>query len=320
MTYTALLIGEPLRVRAAQRVVVCTGGEPTVEPDPAAALERLRTHAFNHVLVDLSALGDAPLPTLRALVALRPGEPLLLLAAPSPPPPAVLVALLAEPWFTHLAAMESPWFMEELAATLRKLEGAPPFGPACVLPWGAVVHSVPVVRSEDKATALHAIAQFLSRLGIGGRVLHRVQDIADEMLMNAIYDAPVGPDGKPRHAAASRTTPVAYAPGEEAVFSFGSDGRSLALSIQDPFGALTLDTVRRYLARGLHRGDDQIEKKAGGAGLGLYLEWESLGSFTVHVEPGRRTEMLGLLDIRGSFRELAAAPKSLFLWSPRSAG
>ena len=74
------------------------------------------------------------------------------------------------------------------------------------------------------------------------------------------------------------------------------------------------------VVRGLHRGDDQIEKKAGGAGLGLYLEWESLGSFTVHVEPGRRTEMLGLLDIRGSFRELAAAPKSLFLWSPRSAG
>ena len=61
----------------------------------------------------------------------------------------------------------------------------------------------------------------------------------------------------------------------------------------------------------LHRGGDQIDQKDGGAGLGLYYIFESLNHLIVNVAPNRRTEMIGLMDISGTFRDFAERPKSL---------
>jgi hypothetical protein len=200
--------------------------------------------------------------------------------------------------------------MEELAATLRKLERGAVFGLPCYLPWGVQVQEVRLACSDDKATALGRIAEHMGHLGIGGRVLRRLQDIADEMIMNAIYDAPLDADGRPKFAHLTRQTPVALAHAEQSTLSFGSDGRTFVLGIRDPFGALKVETLKGYVAKGLRRGDDQIDQKAGGAGLGLYLQFDFMGSMVLNLAPGRATEMIGLLDIRGSFRDLATAPKS----------
>lgn len=306
--WSALLIGDPLRLRAALRVAVCAGGQATVEPDMSRAAERLAERPVTYLLVDLEAAGASPVEALRTLHARAPQTPILLLAAPSPP--ACFPELLAEPWFRHLLALESPWFMEELLATFHKLERGALLGLACYLPVGAHVAEVRLTCSDDKATALARIAQFMATLGIGGRVMRRLQDIADEMIMNAVYDAPVGPEGRPKFAHLSRQVPVALALEEQCTLSFGSDGKTLALGIRDPFGALGVDTLKGYIAKGLRRGDDQIDQKAGGAGLGLYLQFDFMGSMVLNLAPGRVTEVVGLLDIRGSFRDLATAPKS----------
>lgn len=84
-----------------------------------------------------------------------------------------------------------------------------------------------------------------------------------------------------------------------------------AISITDPFGGLTSEQFRRYIGKGLRRGADQIDDKAGGAGLGLYFLFERLNSLVLNVAPGRCTELIGLIDITGSFRAAVAAPKSL---------
>lgn len=306
--FSALLVGDSLRLRPAQRVVVCAGGQAALAPDFDRALTCLGERPVTYLLVDLAALGDQPLESLRTLHARAPQSPLLLLAAPSPP--GLFRELLAEPWFAHLLALESPWFMEELLATLRKLERGPLFGVSCYLPWGVHVHEVRIAGSDAKGRALDRVAAFMGELGIGGRVLHRLQDIADEMIMNAVYDAPVGADGRPLYTHLSRQTPVTLGDAEQCMLSFGSDGKMLALGIRDPFGALAVSTLKGYVAKGLRRGADQIDQKAGGAGLGLYLQFDFMGSMVLNLSPGRATEMIGLLDIRGSFRDLATAPKS----------
>ena len=316
--WSALLIGDALRLRPAQRVVVCAGGHASLEADFERAMLRLGERPVTYVLVDLAALplqGESPLEALRTLHARTPQTPLLLLAAPSPP--VCLPELLAEPWFSHLLALESPWFMEELTATLRKREHGMQLGVPCYLPWGVQVHEVRLTGSEDKSKALDRIAEFMGGLGIGGRILHRLQDIADEMVMNAVYDAPVGADGRARYAHLSRQTQVVLGDDEQSVLSFGSDGKTFALGIRDPFGALTAATLKGYIAKGLRRGADQINQKAGGAGLGLYLQFDFMGSMVLNLAPGRVTEMIGLLDIRGSFRDLATSPKSFSVFVAR---
>jgi len=131
--------------------------------------------------------------------------------------------------------------------------------------------------------------------------------------MNALYDAPTRSDGEARHAMAPRTQPVQLADGEAAVLSMACDGRTLAVSIRDPFGALDAATARGALARGLTGGDDQIVQRPGGAELGLYLMWSTLGALIVRVRPGRSTDVKGLLDIRGGGRDVLATPKSLLV-------
>ncbi|RYG65777.1 hypothetical protein EON77_18135 [bacterium] len=88
------------------------------------------------------------------------------------------------------------------------------------------------------------------------------------------------------------------------------DGRRLGVAVRDPFGSLRADTVLDYLTRCFRRGPDQIDAKEGGAGLGLYFTFEALSHFVINVSPGRATEMIGLLDVSGTFKDFARRGKS----------
>ena len=83
------------------------------------------------------------------------------------------------------------------------------------------------------------------------------------------------------------------------------------MSIEDNFGRLERSTVLSYLRRCFIKGADQIDQKEGGAGLGLYYIFESLNHLIINVASNERTEMIGLMDISGSYREFAERPKSL---------
>jgi hypothetical protein len=57
-------------------------------------------------------------------------------------------------------------------------------------------------------------------------------------------------------------------------------------------------------------GPNQVDTKLRGGGLGLYYAFQSLNHLILNVAPGRRTEIIGLLDISGTFRDYALQPKS----------
>ena len=105
--------------------------------------------------------------------------------------------------------------------------------------------------------------------------MHRLASIVDELLMNALLAAPADP---------------------RAVLRWSSDDRTLAVSVLDDSGTLRqrdlIDHVRR--AR-LERGRPQPASD-GGAGLGLYLVLANVAGLVVNIAPGRRTEMVCLLD------------------------
>lgn len=312
----ALLFGEPVRVRPAYRVLACAGATVRSESDPKALVEAAQRFAPTVALVQLSALTSQRTHILERLAAL-PKPPTIILLSEATVPEG-LPEWVAAPWFAHLLGLDSPWFMTELGVTVAKLHGQPIFDVSKYLPWGTRFIDVPVAGSASKAQAFDRIADFMNTLGVRGRFIDRVHAVADEFLMNAIYDAPVNwRTGAPIHHSRPRSEPVVLDPDQAATLRFGSDGRTLAISISDPFGGLAPDTVRRYIAKGLRRGEDQIDDKAGGAGLGLFLLFESLGSMILDVHRGRRTEVMGLIDIRGSVRDARRTPKSLNLFERR---
>src|SRR5262249_27584654 len=112
-----------------------------------------------------------------------------------------------------------------------------------------------------------------------------------------------------------RTEPVQLAPGEEIVVKLCSDGRRLGISVADPFGSLSTEVIRGYLARCFRRGADMVELKPGGAGLGLFYVFEALSHFVVNLAPGVKPELVGLFDVGGSYRAHMSRSKSFNLFS-----
>lgn len=301
--------GEELVLRAAVRVALCSGAGVQLEADPDRIVDTVAEVRPTVVLFHWDHGGAQAMTLARTIAVACPAATIVLLADPSPP--ADIERLLAEPWFRHLFGLESPWLMEELGTVLAKLDGRDIFGLHTLLPWGTRIIEVPIAESDDKGAAMAGIERFMKVLGVHGRMVDRLQAVADEMLMNAVYDAPLNRDtGSHRFAALSRQKKVQLEAGDRPTFSYGSDGRTFGIAISDPFGGLTPEILTRYVAKGLRRGDDQIDDKAGGAGLGLYLLFTHLNSMSLHLAPGRRTEVVGLLDIRGSYRALVRAPKS----------
>ncbi len=306
-----LLFGEELRLRAARRVVLCTGADAVLEEDPARLVDAARTARPDVVVFDHDHAGPAALLLAEQLHGL--GATIITVCHPSPP--RNIERLLHAPWFDHLLGLESPWFMEELAATLTRLAGGPIFGVHRHLPWGVTTHEIDVTASDDKDAIFARIEAFMAALGVRGRLVRRLHAVADEMLMNAVYDAPTDAAGRHIYAELPRTTRVELRPAERPTLRWASDGRIFALSITDPFGGLSPRILKGYIAKGLRRGEDQIDSKAGGAGLGLYFLFDSLNSLTLYQEPGQRTEVVGLVDIRGSFRDVLQSPKSLNIFA-----
>ena len=128
--------------------------------------------------------------------------------------------------------------------------------------------------------------------------------------MNAIYNAPIYPNGVRPYARQSRTIPVELQPNETCFFSFASDGTNFLISVHDRFGSLTPEKIRGYLVRCFSMGDDQIEQKQGGAGMGFYFIMENLNKLIVNISPGRGTEFIGIIDISGTYRDYIERCKS----------
>lgn len=308
MAPRVICVGDSVALRPAARVARCLGAAVEQQSgfDVAAIAER------QPKIVLLHWTGALDVERVRALRAAHRTVRVVLLAAPSPPTD--IKALFAEPWFDHLVGLESPWHMGDLTAVLARLLGQADFGLHAWLPWGARLIEHRIAGSATKDAVFDGIEAFMADIGVRGRLVHRMTQLADEMLMNAIYDAPIDrATGRARYAKQRRGN-VVLEPDEQPVFTYGSDGQRFAMGIRDPFGALAPEVLRAYVHKGLRRGDDQIDRKEGGAGLGLFLLFQGLNTVCLNLQPGRLTEFIGLVNIRGSVREALTTPKSFHIF------
>src|SRR5207245_5075848 len=141
----------------------------------------------------------------------------------------------------------------------------------------------------QKAGVVEAIESFALKVGCHPQVAQAVATATDELVTNAVYNAPTDDKGRPKFSHYSRSIEVNLASHEEVGLQFGFDGRRLGISARDPFGSLTPNRVLDYLTKCFARGEDQMDQKEGGAGLGLYFVFNAVHNFIVNIDPGRAT-------------------------------
>jgi len=206
-----------------------------------------------------------------------------------------------------LGSLEGPDEHDLFAAVRRLMETRAAIdGPEApgVVPYllsGAPVHNLQIRSTADKDTALEQIVHFAESMDLGGEKLRRLELAAEELMMNALYDAPRSAMGTPRHAHLDRRLPVLLAPNESITLRFGCDGQTVAVAVNDPFGALDRLAVADRLGR-VKDGLPRPQPGLGGVGLGLVMTYTVANQLVFCVSPGRSTEVTAVLHVGGSNR------------------
>ncbi|HUQ03699.1 MAG TPA: ATP-binding protein [Kofleriaceae bacterium] len=187
----------------------------------------------------------------------------------------------------------------EVVVTAEKLLRRDLFGIEKYLPsFGMELTTFEVKSAQERDDVVECVADHVTWLGAGSETRRAVAAVVDELVTNAIYDAPRTIEGQARYAARDRKEKFTLDPWEHVHVRWGSSGDHIAISVSDSFGALRPEHVRACLRRCLTDEGDQIEQKAGGAGLGLYTALSYCTQLIVNIEHGTRTELIALVDLR----------------------
>lgn len=205
----------------------------------------------------------------------------------------------------------SPWSTTDLRATVQKLVRKDFFGCEKYLRSGAKIVSFPITSSKDRDPLHNETSNFAIECGLSQSIANSARQIVQEMLLNAIYDAP---NAAGRHAVKERSgRPVDLAPSDHGRLQLGYDGEILAVSVWDPFGLFKRDIFFNYARKALFRSNSEeiIDTKIEGAGLGLMTVYLRSHGLVCNVDHGRGTEVIALIDTGTKVRDFEKIPRSI---------
>jgi hypothetical protein len=223
-----------------------------------------------------------------------------------------MVAALRAQGLDHLIGDGEEPDDAELVVTSVKLLSGDIFGLEKYLSWGVKVGEQTVRNYEDKRESMAVVTAYAKEVGARRPVVSKIESVVDELLMNALYDAPV--------VAAENDRDSTLPPDAKALLRWACDGRYFAVSVEDSFGALHKESILDHLVRaraerGRPRPSSDGDEGGAGAGLGLYFILSSVTRFIANIAPGRRTEVVCLFDLKQSGRDSEACARSLHVFN-----
>jgi hypothetical protein len=179
--------------------------------------------------------------------------------------------------------------------TAQKLLTGDIFGIEKYLPPGTPVHYARLRDFEGRGRAIQTVLDFAEESKLRRQVRTAVGAVCEELLMNALYDAPVDADGKPvfadvdPHARKDTRSPRPVS------IRYAATDSLFAVAVRDRFGRLAKNTVLAYIEKCI-TAPNQIDRKTYGAGLGLYLVANAAATYVVNVAYGIATEVVCTFD------------------------
>ncbi|MBA3540914.1 MAG: hypothetical protein H0T79_14980 [Deltaproteobacteria bacterium] len=179
--------------------------------------------------------------------------------------------------------------------TAQKLLTGDLFGIEKYLPEGTPVHYARIRDFEGRGRAIQTIQDFAEESKMRRQVRIAIGQVAEELLMNALYDAPIDADGKPTFADVDphdRTRTLSPRP---VSIRYAATESGFAIAVRDRFGRLAKNTILAYIDKCI-TSPNQIDRKTYGAGLGLYLVANAAATYVVNVAYGIATEVVCTFD------------------------
>lgn len=211
-----------------------------------------------------------------------------------------LGALLEQGNLSFLMANPMPLLAEELSTTVQKLSRHDIFGLEKYLTWGVEIRELVLSAAQHRRAIVGEIAEDVQRAHLGPRAIAAASLIADELLSNAVFNAPVDDRGEHFHANDSRRSQRALSNShrERVTLRYACDARYLAIEVNDSYGSLDRATILRCLTKASTRTRDKVSMDTRGAGIGLATVYGSCNHLVFNLDPGIRTQVIALIDVR----------------------
>jgi hypothetical protein len=206
------------RLEALRPRLVVTDAGIALEPDATAFFERARACGAEACMTLLGGLAVARVPQLLAMGAV-----------------------------TNLLVHAMPVLAEELTLTVHKLMRGDLFGADKYLLWGTELHEAVLARSSQRADIVAELEAALRGRGQNARVAQLVRLVADELISNAVHNAPVDDAGVHYRKDLRRDAELALDGRHQLRVRWGCDSRYVAIEVGDGFGSL--DRVRVQVER-----------------------------------------------------------------------
>ena len=287
----SILIVHPDRKtqRTVQRVLGTTGYRVDIADDLEQGARLLAHLSPGLVVVDGAMVGRSLVALFDAAKARGTEACMTLLGAHAA---AQVPGLLGLGAVTNLLVHPMPVLGEELTITTQKLIRRDLFGAEKYLLWGTELHETSIVRSSQRAELVGELAERVRARGQSARVASMAMLVADELISNAVHNAPVDADGVHYRKELPRDRELPLDERHRVRLRWGCDARYLAIEVTDGFGSLDQNEILHALAR------SDVRQAGSGAGMGLALTYRSCDQLVFNLAPGRRSEIIALIDVR----------------------
>ncbi len=289
--------------RIIQRILGATGYRIDIADDLDHGIELLAESRPVLVVLDGSAAEAARVAELLALATARGAEACMALTAG--PQIARMPAILDMGAVSNLLVHPMPVLAEELTITAQKLIHGDLFGAEKYLLWGTKLVDRVLTRSTERSGLVAQLGVELRERGQSERVASAAMLVADELISNAVHNAPIDEHRVAYRRDLPRDHELALDDRHQVRVRWGCDARYLAIEVSDRFGSLDRDTILRALA------NNDVRESGTGAGMGIPLAYRSCDHLVFNLAPQSRTEVIALVDIRYAPTERPSLPGAL---------
>ena len=311
MRETSILIVHPDRKtqRTLQRILGTIGHRIDVADELAQGQRLLQHHAPLLVVVDGSAALSPHGEAFFRAAAERGAEACMTLLGASGVEH--VPAILRMGAVTNLLVHAMPVLAEELIITVQKLIRRDLFGAEKYLLWGTELHETMLERGSQRTYLVEHIAEAVRARGQSARVASMAMLVTDELISNAVHNAPIDASGVHFRKDLPRDQEIELDDRHAVRLRWGCDARYLAIEVTDFFGSLDRDTILDALAK------SDVRETGAGAGMGVALAYRSCDHLVFNLSPGKRTEIIALIDVRYPPTErIAASSYNVFVERP----
>src|SRR5688572_20080879 len=126
--------------------------------------------------------------------------------------------------------------ISDLSATATRILHGDIFGLEKTVMWGTRVYSTLVGDYQEKSLCISQISEFAELVGVRRKYREAVEQVVDEMLMNALDDAPVDDQGRQIFADIPTKTRISLRMEQKVVVQYACDGKTIMVSVRDSFG------------------------------------------------------------------------------------